>query len=589
MKSQIANQDSIIQADIASRILVNAGPGTGKTYTVIQRIKKLLEYDFDGSILVLCFSRNAVQVIKERLSEELGDEAEELWEDGRCLIRTFDSFASYMLEDELDTSWSYNRRIEEFIQMLGRNPGELNELISYLIVDEIQDTVGVRARMLLAMLDDLSCGALLLGDQCQAIFDWTIRDTDDMPFSMLSEELKKRTNVQYELVNNHRQTKQLSQKEHELRDVLLNGDEAAQEKAVEQFKKWASERWKRYKFTGFTQLLEGSSDLILCKTNGEAAHVSQMLYDQASHVEHNMKQSNSHRTLAGWIAKVLCGNDGQILLREQFMNNADEYDVADPQEKWEALKSLDEHPNASGLHIREVLSALLKNDGLPELCINHHENRVIVSTVHRAKGSEAERVFWLDSPMVYENRKEQDGALSDAIKAAYVAATRAKSAIHMVEPDTKHYMKPVGENRWIQTGFGKNGKAFCKGIAMLPEDVDYTSFADAELCDEAQLFLSGLEAGFPVDLYPNEQMRCFEIYCEGILIGRTSQKFTADLFAGFDATNRNKNWPMAIKDVYISDVITIVSPGCADAGEPYQTAGCWLGVELGGFPVLQWY
>ena len=158
---QVTEQATIINASISERIWVNAGPGTGKTYTVIQRLKKLLSSELDGAILVLCFSKNAVQVIYDRLQEAIGYQADALISDGQLVIRTFDSFATYMLEDELNPAWNYNKRIEEFIKMIGRNSGALNDMLEYLIVDEIQDTVGVRARMLISMLDELTCGVLL--------------------------------------------------------------------------------------------------------------------------------------------------------------------------------------------------------------------------------------------------------------------------------------------------------------------------------------------------------------------------------------------------------------------------------------------
>ena len=132
---QVTEQATIINASISERIWVNAGPGTGKTYTVIQRLKKLLSSELDGAILVLCFSKNAVQVIYDRLQEAIGYQADALISDGQLVIRTFDSFATYMLEDELNPAWNYNKRIEEFIKMIGRNSGALNDMLEYLIVD----------------------------------------------------------------------------------------------------------------------------------------------------------------------------------------------------------------------------------------------------------------------------------------------------------------------------------------------------------------------------------------------------------------------------------------------------------------------
>ena len=424
--SELVDQETIIQAPIHSRIWVNAGPGTGKTYTVIKRIRFLLENENDGTILVLCFSRNAVQEIRTRLTAEIGHKVSYLIEDGALIIRTFDSFASYMLEDELNTAWDYDERIEAFIRTIKQNKSELDNMFDYLIVDELQDTVGVRARMLLELMNSVSCGVLLLGDRCQAIFDWTIRDQDDMTFEQLAGKLNHTSIRRYELEGNRRQERKLDQMGQQLRTTMLEKNEQEQEAAVNQFKDWIRENWKSYELSGLSQVLSGSSDLVLCKTNGEASYVSQELFDSAAQIEHIMKQSSRHRALAAWIAKVLYGNDGQYIDHVHFMKNADDYCVDDPDKKWKILKDLDGHPHAEVIHIPEVLAALTHTDSVPEECISHHDGAAIVSTVHRAKGSEAEHVYWVDSPLVYENHADQEGTLGDAIKAAYVAVTRAK-------------------------------------------------------------------------------------------------------------------------------------------------------------------
>ena len=56
--------------------------------------------------------------------------------------------------------------------------------------------------------------------------------------------------------------------------------------------------------------------------------------------------------------------------KSQFMANAADYEVNDPEEKWCALKALDGHNHAPGLHVPEVLSALSHLDGLPAICLN---------------------------------------------------------------------------------------------------------------------------------------------------------------------------------------------------------------------------
>lgn len=585
---RIVEQEQIIAADSDARIWVNAGPGTGKTYTVIQRLKKLLQEEYEGTILVLCFSKNAVQVIRNRLHDTLGYQADQFLDEKRLEIRTFDSFATYMLADELNSKWNYDTRIEEFIRMIQRNPGVLDEILHYVIVDEVQDTVGVRARMLLKILDDVKCGVLLLGDRCQAIFDWTSREKHDMSFADLAAELQKRHLIQYELSGNKRQSKELAQKGEEIRGTMLLEDETTQKAAIDAFKSWANLKWKSYDMKELPKQLHGAEDLILCKTNGEAAHISQILFENAD-VPHVMKQAFRHKSLAPWIAKVLFGSDGKILEKHCFMKNAEEFEIDEAEGKWRTLKAMDDHPHAPGLHIPEVLSTLSHVDGLPAICLNNAGNSAVVSTVHRAKGSEAEHVYWVDSPYAYKNQAEQEENIADALKAAYVAITRAKEDVHMLKSDDKFRMKCIPNNRWIQTGISSNKRSYCKGIAMEAGDVCPDSFADREFAKDAQAALARLEPGMVVDLWANEKRRCFDIYFDGQQIGRTSEAFTNALFAGFEATNHTRNWPNKITDVYVAAVTTEISTGSSTVAEKYSKTGCWLGIELGGFPILEWY
>ena len=76
-------------------LLVDAGPGTGKTRTLVRRIKYLLENGvLSGSILALTFSIKASEEMRERISAMDPDAAIEMW------VGTFHSFGL-----ELVTKW----------------------------------------------------------------------------------------------------------------------------------------------------------------------------------------------------------------------------------------------------------------------------------------------------------------------------------------------------------------------------------------------------------------------------------------------------------------------------------------------------
>lgn len=581
-----ASQETIINADIRSRICVNAGPGTGKTHIVIKRLQKLLANTDSGkTILVLCFSKNAVYVIKERLRMEIGNRIDDLVADERLIIRTFDSFATYMLADELPKGQNYDQRIEAFTQKIGQT--DLLDCVEYLIVDEMQDTVGVRARMLKSIIEQSSSGVLLLGDRCQAIYDWSVRSANDWTSANLFSWISNQGFQIFEMGKNHRQEAVISELGDIMRQSLLNDSEDEQERTLVFCKEKMERLWPGYAMRELPQHLVQKNELILCKTNGDAAAISDFLYGGSRFVEHTVRQSADHKTLASWIGMILGGYTEPIINKDDFLARAETHGIEDAETKWNALLSLDSHTRSEVLHCLEVLARLAAMDDLPDVCLNRPDNGVIVSTVHRAKGSEAEHTYWIDSPLVFDKQAEEDGVRSDALKAAYVAMTRARKDIRLVTPE-KLYMRSLENGRWIKTGLGKNKRIYCAGITLQPDDVDLASCVSGSEAGQMQDIICSLTPGLDVELYPIPNSPCFDIFFDGTPIGKTSATFTQALLEGFDATNKNRNMPVSIDSAYISDLVTVIQLSGTNAENKYQASGCWLGYELGGFALIHY-
>lgn len=580
-------QDTIINADINTRIWVNAGPGTGKTYVVIKRLRKLIQNgNTDKTILVLCFSKNAVNVIRERLRAEIGNTIDDLIADERLIIRTFDSFATYMLADELPNGLGYDQRIEQFIQSAAEHPDLLTD-VEYMIVDEVQDTVGVRARMLKFMVENAHCGVLLLGDRCQAIYDWSTRSRNDWTSAELFDWGSDQGFQRCELSKNHRQAQALSSLGDSMRQSLLYDSEDEQEQVLQVCKEKIEGLWPGYKMSELPKKLLQQSELILCKTNGEAAVMSDLLFGRADPINHTIMQSADHKSLAPWIGMILGGCMDPVVSKDDFVSKAQAYGIEDLDTKWDALLSLDSHKRSAVLHRQEVLIRLAAMDSLPEVCLNHSGSSVVVSTVHRAKGSEAEHVYWIDSPLVFENQSAEEGTKADALRAAYVAVTRAKQDIRLFSMK-KQYLRKISGDRWIKTGLSVNKRPFCSGIALQPEDVDLSSCAPGSNAQEVQEMLSSLTSGLDVELYPSSDGTYFDILFDSYPIGRTSPAFMSALWEGFRSTNGNKNLPYNINSAYISSLVTVIQLGGTSGENTYQASGCWLGYELGGFGCINY-
>lgn len=175
-------KEPIITAPPASRILVEAGPGTGKTFTLIERLKYLVShYNLApaSEILVLSFSVSAVTEIRKRLAQAVsgGHYPDSL---DFLQIRTFDSWASRLLIDAGLGSDLQGRNYDDRIQMAvnllrnGKNIERFFSNLKHVFIDELQDLVCIRADLAFEVLAAAKCGFTLLGDSAQAIYDFSI-------------------------------------------------------------------------------------------------------------------------------------------------------------------------------------------------------------------------------------------------------------------------------------------------------------------------------------------------------------------------------------------------------------------------------
>ena len=196
-------------------------------------------------------------------------------------------------------------------------------------------------------------------------------------------------------------------------------------------------------------------------------------------------------------------------------------------------------------------------------------------------------MYWIDSPLVFENQSAEEGTKADALRAAYVAVTRAKQDIRLFSMK-KQYLRKISGDRWIKTGLSVNKRPFCSGIALQPEDVDLSSCAPGSNAQEVQEMLSSLTSGLDVELYPSSDGTYFDILFDSYPIGRTSPAFMSALWEGFRSTNGNKNLPYNINSAYISSLVTVIQLGGTSGENTYQASGCWLGYELGGFGCINY-
>ena len=88
---------------VKGSVMVLAGPGTGKTFTVIERIKNMLELGVDPKkILCLTFSDAAAGEMKRRLLDKAGQEG------ALVNVYTYHSFCYEIIQNNIDYFEEYS-------------------------------------------------------------------------------------------------------------------------------------------------------------------------------------------------------------------------------------------------------------------------------------------------------------------------------------------------------------------------------------------------------------------------------------------------------------------------------------------------
>ena len=592
--SPTPEQQAVVDVSADGAALVLAGPGTGKTFTLVARVGRLLEQGRQP--LVLSFTRAVVRELHDRLRLTGSDAARYL----RPV--TFDSFATRMLSAipslagwrNWETS-SYDGRITAATAALELDQEAqqwVADRFDHVVVDEVQDLVGRRARLVLSLLE-LIPAFTLFGDPAQGIYGWQ-DDAEGLTadeFRVHVQESRGDSLALRELTVNHRARSEEIRRLGALRPELITlDDDAATHELLLRRLTSSQPLGTLEEATGLLTLLRGRTAL-LCRTNLEALKVSESLFSAG--IDHVLRRPATDRAVLPWIAEIVRGRRG-ALSRTSFEQRYAEATLADDlnaDTAWDLLTQVSDTDDRLAL---DRLADAVRRGRLPDELQVGPEARIVVSTIHRAKGLEFEGVAVVVPP---DWRRDSDPG--EEARVLFVAMTRARDELlHIDALDTFGWRQDSVIDRWYRCtprdvwktlGFELKGddthKMHPAGAHLFYEDpgaVQDRLRDDVRRGDSVELELAMADDG-------DEPRAWYLVHHAAGTIGVTSEEFGRALARRLRAKRNTPNrWPVTIDQLRVEGIDTVAGLEGVGQSAGLGASGIWLRARIVGLGRVNW-
>ena len=610
-------QRAVIEQPADAHVLVTAGPGSGKTHTLIRRIDFLVTEKglSPAEIQVLTFSRAAVRELRTRLGEDGGPAR-------GVRAQTFDAWALALLNRiDADTAWE-ERPFEERIEGASRAIEEsaagddLGTGLRHLVVDEVQDLVGPRRELVEALIDACAPGFTLVGDPAQSIYGFTVterasRAQETGRFFTWVKRTFAGDLVELALTRNFRaapgEARVALPHGPALQRIAVSGgtdDEDLHEELRRALRGTLNLGLDSY---GCDVLRDyNGSSAILSQYNHLALEISETLWK--SGVDHEFQRSAQDRSAAPpWLVTLFHEVDGTLLRRERFTDllGAGAHGTVEGLDRlWNELRrTTGDRRSSNTIDLPRLRRALAQGALADELMVRPRSN-LVVSSFHRAKGLEFDRVVVLDpgrlkagggSTNAKRRGRQQDPA--EEARLLYVAMTRARQellhlpsftvdvrGVRRVTRAGHRWGRFSGQHPWKRLGLEVTGK-----------DVDTrhpggTSPLSHDPVSVQKHLAEHVRPGDPVTLeriHPTtdreDQSPPYAVVHQDQEIGISSEKFRSDLYRymqmGGDSA---RQWPRTLRNIRVDSIESVAGSEASGARSGLGPHGVWLAPRLTG-------
>lgn len=599
-------QKNVISAAGDENLIVEAGPGTGKTAVACARLAHLItEEDIEPSkTWMISFTRTAVAEIRARLHTYVGDASFSI------RIATIDSHA-WSIHSGHDPNarltGAYEENIERVIELLQTDEDVKDELsqIEHVVIDEAQDLVGQRADLIEALVEKLPshCGITVFADEAQGIYGFSDDSASHRSSNhgasniSLLERLRRAESFGFTtltLREIHRTSSPgLRKIFSELRTEILDGSnkrEGFHAETAQKIKELADKsglKWTDMKVADFT-----SEDLILFRTRAEVLMASQFC-----DLPHRLRLSGYSASLPSWLA--ICFHDyvEPYVAERSFLDlwakrvenqAAPEYG---PSEAWGHLQRAAAIKDGS-VDMHRLRRRLSQARPPVELTLSEYGlYGPIVGTIHASKGREANNVILLlPNGSEFEDVEEE----AEEARVLFVGATRARTSLIVGDSNAFRSSALSSGRAYRSTRSGKSmvevgrdGDVSARGLVGREEMTATDAVA-------AQAFLgkvADVVTTYSLVVDPDLDWR-YRIKADGDgpCVGAFSRNFTYDLWNILDAKGQKSGHKPPRYLNYVralgcsSKVLAPDDPDLEVLNEPWASSGFMLAPRIVAFP-----
>ncbi|MFI8169375.1 UvrD-helicase domain-containing protein [Streptomyces sp. NPDC085931] len=605
-------QRTVVEQPWDARVLVTAGAGAGKTHTLVRRLDALCgDEDPDealeaAEILVLTFSRAAARELRERITRHGGRAR-------RVRAQTFDAWAFGVLRQAYpDKDWhaiSFSERIEAAARAVEKGALEAGDAVppAHVVIDEVQDLMGDRRDLVETLLDRYqeSCGFTVVGDAAQSVYGFQITDLTERAdetgrfFDWLRASYPDDL-VELRLTRNFRAATPeagVALAYGQRLQNLTGADEA--EVVYEEMRELLLDPANGMGALTDPFTLESLRNFpdtcaVLTRDNRQALVVSETFHEHG--VEHRLRRPLEDRPTPYWVAELLRRTESATLSEDRFRSLLTEIPLPyelDPGAVWTVLRRAARGPGRGVLDLNG-LRRLVADGRFPDELADPDGARVVVSTVHRAKGLEFDRVIVLAPSSAAELRQQfkTELDLPSEARALYVALTRARQDLYFTDrPELPIIRRVAG---------GKNGRRYIGGrkpysrygIIGEPGDVcaDNPPGHGTDAVATQTYLLHHVAPGHEVVLRRRHDLPLGEwesppyaLLHNGREIGEVSERFRQELFQ-VQKVNRTWTpwWPDEIHGLRVDTLESVAGSPAAGANTGLGDRGVWIAPRITG-------